>query len=51
MAPEDYKHSLDYTTEQIAQGNLIGTLPKELVPDFITEPVAMHRWHSLIAPQ
>lgn len=51
MAPEDYERSLDFTTKQITQGNLIGTVPRELVPNFITEPVAMHRWYSLIAPQ
>jgi len=50
MGPENYKRSLDYITEQITQGNLWGTVPKELVPSFIKEPVAMHRWYSLIAP-
>jgi hypothetical protein len=51
MAPGEYERSLEYTTEQIAQGNLLGTVPRELVPAFITEPVAIHRWYSLIAPR
>lgn len=50
MAPEDYERSLEYTTEQIIQGDLMSTVPRDLVPAFITEPVAMHRWYSLIAP-
>ncbi|KAF3042970.1 hypothetical protein E8E12_009380 [Didymella heteroderae] len=50
MAPEDYSCSLDYTREQIAQGNLEGTVPKELIPPLIKEPVTILRWYSLIAP-
>ena len=50
MGPENYQRSLNYTLEQIAKGNLGETVPRELVPAFIKEPVAIHRWHSLIAP-
>lgn len=50
MGLEDYQHLLEYITKQIEQSNLWPTVPRELVPTLITEPVAMHRWFSLIAP-
>jgi hypothetical protein len=48
MTPEEYKHSLDYTRDQIIQGNLESIVPKELVPVMIKEPVTVHRWYSMI---
>lgn len=49
MTPEAYQRSLDYTRDQIVRGNISSIVPKYLLPDFITSPIAVHRWYSLVA--